>query len=700
VRRFITSLPGKVIGQVVIAALILPSVTLALFTRASAQIATLPSWAVTEFVNKKSSGTTYGVVAAKALSSELAKTGHVDVVPDDTMSGAIGRLAIASPPDGLVNLLRLGQEVGASSITRGEIVDYRVQPAGGGRQASVVIRVVIYDVASGLPVNGAALRGVSSIRTGTVSDETLIGDAFGQACSSAVKEIESHRLPVGTVLNTQDTKALINKGSRSGFVSGQEVIVLRNHEQVATGRVTEVEPDSSYIVGNNIVRGIQPGDHVRVIFKVADIDVDPAGGPHVRPVKNTSFPSGLLSLALVVGLVAALVGGGNGGSAGTVNDVTASSYMYLNNTPAVQINWSNTAFAGGTYQRVAYQIWRSDVPTSPVGVALGNVTDFVDPQGAGTLAGALTYSSFPSNTVGNNTVCNYSTFNNTSNSAIIPSIIPGQSYYYQVEEVFDLLSIDLPNGGSSVTSTGSTGSSGTTSGSSGTTSTTSGGSGTTSTTSGGSGTTSTTSGGSGTTSTTSGGSGTTSTTSGGSGTTSTTSGSSGTTSGTGGTVCYFLSARVTAIGQATPINRPVLNQPAEGTTVQANAATQFSVNSVVSTSTFEAEYVLEFASTPNFAKGTFVRMPSFFSYDTGTGLSASASTVNPATYFPNATPTTNLYWRFGARAAADVPGPSPDALTHERYIFSNPRLFHVPASSPPPPKSVGKHHHVGTGKGG
>ncbi len=689
-RRFITSLPGKVIGQVVIAALVLPSVTLALFTRASAQIATLPSWAVTEFVNKKSSGTTYGVVAAKALASELAKTGHVDVVPDDTMSGAIGRLAISSPPDGLVNLLRLGQEVGATSVTRGEIVDYRVQAAGGGRQASVIIRVVIYDVASGLPVNGAALRGVSSVRSGTVSDETLVGDAFTQACSSAVKEIESHRLPVGTVLNTQENKALINKGSRSGFVSGQEVIILRNHEQVATGHVTEVEPDSSYIVGNNVVRGIQPGDRVRVVFKVADIDVDPSGGPHVRPVKNTSFPSGLLSLGLVIGLVAALVGGGNGGSAGTVQDVTASPFIYLNNAPAIQINWSNTAFAGGTYQKAAYQIWRSDVLTNPVGVSLGNVTDFVDPVGSGTLAGGLTYSSFPLQTVGNNTVCTYNSSGNASNAAAIPSITPGTSYYYQVEEVFDLLAIDLPNGGTSVTAGSTSGGTGSTS-----TGTTSTGSTSTGSTGGGTGgLTGSTGGGTGSTG---GGTGSTGTTS----TGSTSTGSTGTTSGsTSGNLCYFLSARVTAIGQATAINRPVLNQPSEGTTVQANAATQFSVNSVVGSQPFEAQYVLEFSSTPNFAAGTFFRMPGFYSYDTGTNLSAAQSTVNPASYFPNATPTTNLYWRFGARNAADVPGPSPDALTKERFIFSTPRLFHVPASSPPPPKKVGTHRHVGTGKGG
>ena len=110
-RRFITSLPGKVIGQVVISALILPSVTLALFTRASAQIATLPSWAVTEFVNRKSPGTAYGKIAADSFASELGKSGDVDVVASDSVKRAIENLGIASPPDSLVNLLRLAQEV-------------------------------------------------------------------------------------------------------------------------------------------------------------------------------------------------------------------------------------------------------------------------------------------------------------------------------------------------------------------------------------------------------------------------------------------------------------------------------------------------------------------------------------------------------------------------------------------------------------
>ena len=211
-RRFITSLPGKVIGQLVILTLILPSITLALFAKADAQIAVLPSWAVTEFHNKVSPGTTYGKAASDAFASELAKTGKIDVVPSDTVKRATETLGIASPPDGLTNLLRLAGELHCTSIVSGDIVSYKVLPAGGGRQASAVVKVTVYDAGSGLPVNGAAIRGQSAIRSGNVSDDTLISDALGQAAGSAIREINAHQLPVGTVLNTQNTKALINRG--------------------------------------------------------------------------------------------------------------------------------------------------------------------------------------------------------------------------------------------------------------------------------------------------------------------------------------------------------------------------------------------------------------------------------------------------------------------------------------------------------
>ncbi|MDR3692155.1 MAG: hypothetical protein P4L46_22430, partial [Fimbriimonas sp.] len=322
-RRFIKSLFGKVIGQLVILTLVLPSITLALFTRAEAQVAVLPLWAVTEFKNLKSPGTNFGKTASTAVASELGKIGTFDVIPDESIKRAADNLGITLPADGIVNLMRLGQEVKASTIVSGEIVNYVVHSVGGGRQASVALRVVVYDVASALAVNGAVQEGVSTIRSGNVTDDTLIGDAIGQASSEAIRNIHSRALPFGTVLNTQENKALINKGSRAGFQPGQEVVVIRNGDQVATARVTDVEPDSSYIVASRMIKGIQPGDKVRVVFQIPNLVLNPDGSTHTIQPKNHAFPSGLVSVLLVLGVIAALVGGGNGGSQDTATDVTA-----------------------------------------------------------------------------------------------------------------------------------------------------------------------------------------------------------------------------------------------------------------------------------------------------------------------------------------------------------------------------------------
>jgi len=638
---------------------------------------------VTEFVNKKSPGTTYGAKAAEAFSSALGKSGEFDVVPADTVKRATENLSISSPPDGLVNLLRLGQEVSASSIVKGEIASYQVSPTGSGKQASIVMRIVVYDVGSGLPVNGAALKGVSAIRSGSVSDDSLIQDAILQAANEAVNQIKSHRLPVGTVLNTQENKALINKGARAGFTSGQEVIVLRNREQVATARVTEVEPDSAYIVASNIQRGIQPGDRIRVVFKVPDVDVDPAGDIHVHPVRNTSFPSGLVSVALVLGVVVALVGAGNGGSQDTVSNVAARATMYPNEAgiPAVHLTWSPNAFAGGNSQRAAWQIWRNDVLDSPIGVANGLSQDYTDALGNTFAIGALDYAVFQANQAGFNQVCNYAQSFDSANTIAVPSIAVGQQYIYQVQEVYDLLSIDLPGGSSSQTS-GGTSTASTASGSTA--------SGSTATGSTGTGTTGTT----GTSGSIGGTTGTTGTT--GTGTTST-AGTTGTTTG-GGQLCYFLTSKVTAVGLATPLNVPVLGTPLQGQSL--NGATNFSTTSVLgTTSPITVQYVLEFSSTINFAKGTFFQVANFFSNQTGT-IQNPGSGIDPGVYFPNASQTTPIYWRYGARNIADVPGPAPDALTHEPFIFCPPRTFFFTGTPPPPPKAKkGTNTKIRVGKG-
>lgn len=660
-RRFIVSLLGKAIGQLVILTLVLPSITLALYKRADAQVAVLPLWAVTEFKNLKSPGTGFGKTASTAVSSELGKIGTMDVIPDESLKRSAENLGISMPPDGVINLMRLGQEVKASTIISGEIVNYQVRAVGGGKQASVALRVVVYDVASSLPVNGAAQQGVSTVRAGSVSDETLIDDAIAQAASEAIRSIHSRALPFGTILNTQANKALVNKGARAGFQPGQDVVIIRGSDQVATGHVSDVEPDSSYVVSTQLIKGIQPGDKVRVIFKIPELVLEPNGTTRTVLPKNRSFPSGLVSVLLVVGLIAALVGGGNGGSQDTVTDVTAQATISPTNGPAVLIGWSPNGFAGGNSQRAAWQIFRSDQvvpPISPVGVQGGLYNDWTDTE-TPRPASSISYAYF-NGTIGGQ-VCNYASPTDTTNSAIIPGITAGTPYSYQVQEVYELLSIDLPGGGvSSSTGTG-TGTTGTGTGTTGT------GTGTTGT---GTGTTGT-------------GTGTTGT---GTGTTGTGTGTTGTGTGTGNTVCYFLSTLVSSTGYATPLNLPTLVAPTNKSTLSGTTATNFTLNSVQVNSPISVQYVLEFSTTPNFAKGTYVQAASFIS--NAGGVVGPTTGINPSTFFPNATANTTIYWRYGARNAYDIPGPAPDHFTHERYVFSNYWTFTFTGSPPPPPKGT------------
>jgi len=181
VRRFIATLPGRLLGQLLILALLLPTITLALSSRASAQVAVLPSWAVVEFRNLKSPGTEFGRNAAAAVAGELAKTGQYDVTPQESVQRAIETLGIASPPDVAVNLFRVAQEIRASTVVAGDIVDYRILNVGAGRQAVVQMQVSVYDVASGIRVNGAVVRGQSTIRPGDVTEEALVNDAIAKA---------------------------------------------------------------------------------------------------------------------------------------------------------------------------------------------------------------------------------------------------------------------------------------------------------------------------------------------------------------------------------------------------------------------------------------------------------------------------------------------------------------------------------------
>lgn len=645
-RRFIQTLPGKLIAHLLVLSLVLPSLSLMSVGKAYAQLQSLPTWAVVDFVDNK--GGNYGTVAAEAVASELAKTGRYDVVPQETVKRSMETLSLQSPVTDTTSILRLAQDLRAQSVVRGNVTDYRVDNVSGGKQAVVALTVIVIDAASGLGVNGAILSGRSTVRAGEVSSETLIAEAIGTAANRGVADIQARTLPEATVLNTtSDNEALINQGTRSGFKKGQEVIVIRNREQVAVAKVNDVEADQAYIKASRIWKGIRPGDKVRAIFTPPSTPthnvLTPQGDVSMPRERSRGNNAGLISIALILGLGLLLFSNGNSSSQAATDGVTAEATLFPDNSgqPAVKVSWRPNIFSKGNSVRFRWQIWRDDVFGSPVLTAPGGTTFAVDTAAPRT----VTYSDFGGRIGG--TTCDFNEPPDDT-SELINGPTPGRAHLYRVELVYRLSSLDLPGG---------TNSGGGTAGTTGTTAGTTGGT-----------------------------AGTTGATAG------TTGGTAGTTGGTGGggtnggQDCYFVTAQETARGVATPLLRPDLQSPASG---EQRPAPQpgnpeydqitFEFNSVVQADPIAVEYVVQVSTSPNFPKSSTRTLGKTINPNTGP-ISITVSN----NFFT--TPNTTIWWRVGARNTADKPGPTRDSVG-ERYIFSAARNFVRPALPPDPPSN-------------
>lgn len=276
-------------------------------------------------------------------------------------------------------------------------------------------------------------------------------------------------------------------------------------------------------------------------------------------------------------------------------------------TPSVRVSWRRNGFTIGTGSTSRWQVYRNDVSASPV-LVLSNPTSRVLDSSSHSNTEFTNYADFATG----GTTCEHTEPANATLGST-PSPVPGRSYFYQVQAVYGITSIDLPGGGSA----GGTG-----------------------TTAGGTGITS-------------GGTGVT----------------TGTTSGsTGGEVqCYFVTEKATT-GRATPLVRPI--GPTSATLTSNVATLSFQAPSGID---IILRYVLEFSSDPSFPRdrtvgiagesatgGTIVR-----SVDTTSGLFAGAAT-------PDGTPLSavpTLYCRAGIRNAADRPGPVRDPFSGLRYLY-------------------------------
>lgn len=415
--------------------------------RAEAQVERLPVWAFVEFENKGPQNAEIGKAAAMALSNEFGKRQTVDILPLDTVSRTVEQLGLRIPITRASDLSRLGQELDATLIVSGEVVNYRVESSGSDKQAQVLVRVFVKDVASGITINGSAVSGRSGFRASSTEASALINEALGDAAFKAVQDIESRRISTATVTSTLDGRALLDKGLRDGLKGGMNVIVTRGREQVAVGRISSVDDDSAVVTPNSgqVFKGIRSGDKVRVVFDVANLSPNfgANGDAKVAQPRKRSNNQGLIAVLVLVVVLGLLLGQGRSGSTELLK-VRSQAYTGGDDVPAVRISWTRDTFLRNN-NIVRFMVWRDDISTGPVAVAQGSNASFVDDRSD--LAYAVAAGNVATEVdglpvFGSSGACEEE--DATTDASTATPLVSGRPYRYSVQVTYRIPGLDLP----------------------------------------------------------------------------------------------------------------------------------------------------------------------------------------------------------------------------------------------------------------
>lgn len=410
-------------------------------TPARAQLSgAAPQWAVIDFSNKSGlGGAELGGSASDAFATLLSGTNKATVVGKESVERGVKELELTQPLTRDLDYLRLGQWLQVETIFVGEIQKARINKGGNGKSADVVLVVRGIDVASNLPIMGAAVPGQSSERSGDVSDATLLNEAVNYAAQKAVSDIIAQQIAPAFVLGTPGKFVKINKGARDGLKVGMEMVVTRGREEVGIVRISSLDPDTAEagVVRSN--KGVAPGDKLRVIYRdLPTVDLT-RSGPKVRTVRRVDTTSALLGL-LVVGALITLVAKEGGGSSGSdlISEATLDT-AFNPKLPAVRLRWKPNIFVPGASDRVEWHIWRDGYVDTPVEVVGGAQSQVLD----NTIARTRNWREIEQ--VGGSTCLEDPGANAFTNPA--PGVTPGVSYQYRIELIYKQVSSSLPSGG-------------------------------------------------------------------------------------------------------------------------------------------------------------------------------------------------------------------------------------------------------------
>lgn len=128
-RTFLKSKFARATSQSVIASLLVNILVIAFpVSRAEAQFSTTRSqWAVVDFVNKSGvGGDALGGVASDAVTTLLIGSNRADLIEKESVDRVIDELQLSKPITNKLELLRLGQAIGAEVVITGEVQKARI----------------------------------------------------------------------------------------------------------------------------------------------------------------------------------------------------------------------------------------------------------------------------------------------------------------------------------------------------------------------------------------------------------------------------------------------------------------------------------------------------------------------------------------------------------------------------------------------
>lgn len=438
-RRFKESFVGTAVSRTLIALLLITSMPLSVFSQLTASV---PQWAVIDFVNNSSlGGDALGGAAADAVATNLTGYAKAEILGRETVERGYKDLQFTAPLRRNLDVIKLGQHLGVEVVMIGEIKDAKIRRGANGKAADVVVVIKGIDVVSNLAVYGTAVHGESSERPGDVSDETLLNEAVQYAATQGVRNLMEQTVEIATVLSTPGDGRFvkINKGARQGVKIGQMMVVTRGREKVAMIRVSDVDSDSAMGHVTEGLKGVAPGDRCRVIYdNLPTVTINKSGGgAKVRSSKRMDTQGALLAI-LVVGATAALISNGGGGNepgeftteAGVAEDGIS---------PVVRCSWKPNIFNLGNANRVEWQVWRTDYTPTPIAVLPGSFTSVFH-----RLQGRL--DSWRDISLLGGPECEDDPGAEAFDNAA-PGIDPGTTSWYNLSLIYRISALDAPNGG-------------------------------------------------------------------------------------------------------------------------------------------------------------------------------------------------------------------------------------------------------------